>query len=195
VRRRLSPEERRHELLAFGRGFFAAYAADACSMEQIAERAGVSKGLLYNYFGGRRGFYVATIEAIAAEVTELTEPDPEGPALDALADALARYLGWVRVNDGAYRVLVQGGLGVDAEVGAIVEGLRRTTVERVLTRLGADATDPAELAAYGWVCFTEHACLDWLGRPGVGEERMVAVLLGALQGALSAAGVREMRDA
>ncbi|HBQ14174.1 MAG TPA: TetR/AcrR family transcriptional regulator, partial [Myxococcales bacterium] len=47
MRRRLSPEERREELLAFGQGFFAEHPADAFTMDQIAARAGVSKGLLY----------------------------------------------------------------------------------------------------------------------------------------------------
>lgn len=195
MRRRLSPEERRDELLAFGRGFFAAHAADACSMDEIAKRAGVSKGLLYNYFGGRRGFYVATIEAIAAEVSELTAPDPHGPFVDAFVGAMRRYLRWVAANDGDYRVLVQGGLGVDEQVGAIVERLRRQLVDRVLDRLGAKRSDAAELATYGWVCFCEHACLDWLGRPSVTEDQMVALLLGALQGALAAAGVTEVSDA
>lgn len=164
-------------------------------MDEIAKRAGVSKGLLYNYFGGRRGFYVATVEAIAAEVGELTVPEPEGPFLDALLGAMRRLLRWVRAHEGDYRVLVQGGLGVDAEVGAIVEKLRRLIAHRVLARLGVEPNDVTELATYGWVCFAEHACLDWLARPNVTEDQMVALLVGALQGPLAAAGVTEMNDA
>ncbi len=192
MRRRLTPEERREELLAFGRGFFAAHPVDACSMDELAARAGVSKGLLYNYFGGRRGFYVATVEAIAAEVSTLTQPAEEGPAIEALTAALSRYLRWVRAHDGDYRVLVQGGLGVDAEVGAIVDRLRRAIAGRALTRLAVPATDATELAAYGWVCFAEHASLEWLARPTVDEAALISVLVGALEGALR--GTTEVRD-
>ena len=91
MRRRLSPEERRAELIAFGRRFFAEHPADAFTMDEIAARAGVSKGLLYNYFGGRRGFYVATVEAIAAQVADVTAPEG-GMSFDAaLRRALGRY--------------------------------------------------------------------------------------------------------
>jgi AcrR family transcriptional regulator len=157
---RMSPGERRDALVSFGRGFFAENPADALSMDEIAARAGVSKGLLYNYFGGRRGFYVATVRAIAEEVSALTRPDPEDPPERAVADAMRRYLRWVRAHDADYRVLVQGGLGVDPEVAEILEALRRELAGRVLARLGVPRAEAMELAAYGWVCFAEHACLE-----------------------------------
>jgi AcrR family transcriptional regulator len=187
-RRRLSPEARRGELLAFGQRFFAEHAADALTMDEIAERAGVSKGLLYAYFGGRRGFYVATVKAIAAEVAERTRPEANMPFAAAFERALQRYLAWVREHGAVYRVLVQGGLGVDAEVSAIVETLRRDTVTRILARAGLRPTDALELAVYGWVCFAEHACLEWLRRPALSEDAMVQVLTGALYGAVGASG-------
>ncbi|MEC7521852.1 MAG: TetR/AcrR family transcriptional regulator [Myxococcota bacterium] len=189
MRRRLSPEERREELLAFGQGFFAEHPADAFTMDQIAARAGVSKGLLYNYFGGRRGFYVATVEAIAQQVSILTEPEGDMAFVDALQRALARYLGWVEDHGDVYRVLVQGGLGVDPEVAAIVERLRRTTVERVTSRMRVTASPALRLAIYGWVCFAEHACLEWLSQPEVDADAMLALLTGALAGAISGAGL------
>ncbi|MFK7986323.1 MAG: TetR/AcrR family transcriptional regulator [Sandaracinaceae bacterium] len=188
-RRRLSPEDRRQELLAFGREFFSEHPADAFSMAQIADRAGVSKGLLYNYFGGRRGFYVATVSAIRDEVAARTAPEPGVPFERAFGDALTRYVEWVRDHGAIYRVLVQGGLGVDGEVGDIVESLRRTTVGRIVGAMGIEPTPAVSIALYGWVCFAENACLDWLGRQdAVSASAMVRLLAGALRGALAAAG-------
>lgn len=189
MRRRLSPEERREELLAFGQGFFAEHPADAFTMDQIAARAGVSKGLLYNYFGGRRGFYVATVEAIAGQVSILTEPESDMAFVDALQRALERYLRWVADHGDVYRVLVQGGLGVDPQVAEIVERLRRTTVSRVTSRMRAKPTPTLALAIYGWVCFAEHACLEWLSQPGVDADAMLTLLTGALAGAVGGAGL------
>jgi len=188
ARRRLAPEERRSELLEFGQRFFAEHPADAFTMDQIAARAGVSKGLLYNYFGGRRGFYVATVKAIAAEVRGVTEPETDMSFAEAFRRALERYLDWVRDNGDVYRVLVQGGLGVDPEVAAVVEGLRRDTMTRVADRAGLRRSPTLDVALYGWVCFAENACLDWLGRAEVDREAMVKLLTGALLGAVAGCG-------
>ena len=98
-----------------------------------------------------------------------------------------------------YRVLVQGGLGVDSEVGAIVDRLRRTTVDRVATRAGLPRSVAVEVALYGWVCFTENACLEWLrrredsGPPDLDRAALVRLLSGALTGAI--AGCGEVADA
>lgn len=192
TRRRLSPDDRRRELLAFGRAFFAQHPADAFSMAEIAERAGVSKGLLYNYFGGRRGFYVATVSAIAEEMAAETAPEPGVPFETAFGDALARYVAWAREHGPVFRVLIQGGLGVDDEVSGIVESLRRVTVDRIVGALGIEPSPTMSIALYGWVCFAEHACLDWLGRQDeVSAESMVRLLTGALRGAMAAAGTGE----
>lgn len=172
----------------FGRGFFAEHAADTLTMDAIAERAGVSKGLLYTYFGGRRGFYVATVEAIAADVSALTDPEEGMPFAEAFGRALTRYLDWVKDNGDVYRVLVQGGLGVDSEVGAIVEGLRRRTMERVAERAGLRRGPAVDVALYGWVCFAENACLEWLTKKRLGRAAMVSLLTGALVGALAGCG-------
>lgn len=176
------------ELLSFGQRLFAEHAVDAFTMDEIADRAGVSKGLLYRHFGGRRGFYVATIEAIAGEVVMLTEPDPELPFGEAFRGALGRYLAWVKGNGEVYRVLVHGGLGVDSEVSAIVEGLRRTMTDRVAERAGLRRNAAVDVALYGWVCFAENACLEWLTKARVSQATMVEVLSGALIGALTATG-------
>ena len=87
----------------------------------------------------------------------------------------------------------------DAEVTLEKDGQRANakSVMGVLLLCGSMGTqvDVTELATYGWVCFAEHACLDWLARPNVTEDQMVALLVGALQGPLAAAGVTEMNDA
>lgn len=189
TRRRLSSEDRRVELLSFGQSFFAEHPVDAFTMDEIADQAGVSKGLLYRHFGGRRGFYVATIAAIAEEVGQLTEPEAGIPFADAFRAALDRYLAWVEDNGEIYRVLVHGGVGVDPEVSAVVEGLRRQTMARVAERAGLRRSATVDVALYGWVCFAENACLEWLNKTRVSRQTMVEVLTGALGGTLAACGV------
>ena len=64
--------DRRAELLAIGRRLFASHAYDELSIDELAARAGVAKGLLYYYFGSKRGYYVAVVEAAAAELRPMS---------------------------------------------------------------------------------------------------------------------------
>src|SRR6266699_6988019 len=93
-RRRLSVDERRAELLRVGLRLFSERAYDEIWVEEIAELAGISRGLLYHYFPTKRDFYVAVSRAAAAEAGELTAPDPSLPAPERLRagiDAFVRY--------------------------------------------------------------------------------------------------------
>jgi AcrR family transcriptional regulator len=62
VRGRERSLARRAELIAVGRGLFADTSYDALSMDDIARRANVAKGLSYHYFRSKRGYYLAIIQ-------------------------------------------------------------------------------------------------------------------------------------
>lgn len=57
VRQRMSGIQRREQLIAIGREVFAERGFDGASMEEIAARAGVSKPVVYEHFGGKEGLY------------------------------------------------------------------------------------------------------------------------------------------
>src|SRR6266851_70860 len=87
---RLQIDERRSRLLELGIKLFAKYSYDDISIDQVAEAAGMSKGLLYHYFGNKREFYVETIREASLQLRRVTEPDPSlppGPRLRAAVDA------------------------------------------------------------------------------------------------------------
>lgn len=173
--------------MRFGRRFFAEQGFDAMSMHAIAHEAGVSKALLYHYFGGRRGFYVATIESVAEEVIRATAPEPDMAFELALRRSLGRMAEFVRGNAGIFRAMVGGSVGTDPEVHAIVERVRARGLGHVAKRLGVE--QPAglfQVALYGWVCFTEAACLAWLDQPDVSEDELVELLVQSLAPALRA---------
>lgn len=62
-RRRLTPEDRRAELLDFGTQLFGERHYDDVRMDEVAEQAGVSRALLYRYFPDKRSFYTAVMQA------------------------------------------------------------------------------------------------------------------------------------
>ena len=121
----------REHLLETGRRLFGERAFDEISIDDIAAAAEVSKGLLYHYFEGKRGLYVATLEAEAATLLAETEPDP-----DELDSGLDAYLDYVEAHRPGWLALMRGGVGSDAEVSSIVEGTRQAIVDRLAATVG-----------------------------------------------------------
>ena len=75
---RLPRSARRKQLLAAAQEVFVAQGYHAAAMDDIAERAGVSKPVLYQHFPGKLELYVALLDTQAAALTK------------AVTDALAR---------------------------------------------------------------------------------------------------------
>jgi AcrR family transcriptional regulator len=183
-------QTRREELLSIGRELFADNAYDELSIDEIARRAGVAKGLLYYYFGSKRGFYVAVVEHAARELGERIESDPQAPPAERLLHALDAYLAYVDEVSEGYRAFMAGGIGSDPEVRAILLRERRRVAEQVAEGLtGAREMPPAlRTALEGWLSFIEGVSLDWLAHRDLDRAEVRALLLSALGGAL--AGVR-----
>ena len=67
-RRRMTAAERRDQLITVARTCFAEKGLDGTSIEEIAARAGVSKPIIYEHFGGKEGLYAVVVDR---EVTTL----------------------------------------------------------------------------------------------------------------------------
>jgi AcrR family transcriptional regulator len=185
ARTRLQVDERRAQLLELGLRLFSERAYDEVSIDDIAREAGVSKGLLYHYFGGKRAFYVACVEAAAEALLERTTPDLSLPEDQRARVGLEAYLDFVEQRAGAYGALVRSGIGNDPEVAAILERTRSQIVDRMLAGLGLGEPRPVfRLAARSWIGQVEAACLEWLDRRDATRETLVKLLLGALHGTL-----------
>jgi AcrR family transcriptional regulator len=59
---RMSGQERREQLLDVGRRLFAEKGFEAVSVEEIAAKAGVSKPVVYEHFGGKEGLYAVVVD-------------------------------------------------------------------------------------------------------------------------------------
>ena len=174
----------REQLLAVARRLFGERAFDEISIDDIAAAAGVSKGLLYHYFEGKRGLYVATLQAEAATLLAETEPDP-----DELDSGLDAYLDYVETHRPGWLALMRGGVGSDAEVVAIVEGTRQAIVDRLAATVGHGPL--MRVAMRGWVGMVEAAATDWVERGDVDRAQLRALLADALHHAVASAEALE----
>lgn len=186
--RRLSVDERREQLIELGVQIFSEHAYDVVSTGQIAQRAGISKGLLYHYFPSKRHFYVATVQEVARRLQEATIPDLDREFHDSLRHALGRFLDFVERNASLYRALMRSGVGSDREVEAILEARRELECQRVLSRLGVAEPPPVlRSGVYGWVGLVEAATLDWLDRRDFAKATLLELLVASLDPILETA--------
>jgi AcrR family transcriptional regulator len=185
---RLENDERRRRLLDLGARLFTENAYDEISMAQIARAAGISKALLYHYFPSKQDYFVATLAGGAEELRARVEPDPSLPPAQALSEAVDAYLRWIDDNRDAYAKLFQSA-GAVPEVRELVEGVRTASAQRILEGLGQADNARARIAVRGWLWFMDGACLDWIAHHDLQRVELHGLLLGALAGALVAAGV------
>ena len=62
ARQRMTGRERREQLISIGRTAFAELGFEGASVEEIAARAGVSKPVVYEHFGGKEGLYAVVVD-------------------------------------------------------------------------------------------------------------------------------------
>ena len=184
---RLDVDERRRQLLEAGARVFTERSYDDASMAEVARAAGISKGLLYHYFPSKRDLFVATLEAAAAELQQITEPDPSLPVAEQLVSALDAYLAWIDEHSDSYAKLMESASGSD-DVRSYMAQVRAGTVERMLQGV-VKGGDPAAVrtALHGFLWFMDGACLDWLAHRDLTREQLRDMLVTTFAGALGAA--------
>jgi AcrR family transcriptional regulator len=186
----LDVDERRRRLLALGRRLFTEHAYDEISMAAIAREAGISKALLYHYFPGKQAYFVATLTEAAEELRGRTEPDDRLGVAEQLAHSLGAFLSWIEDNEQAYVKVMQSATS-HPEVREVIGAVREATARRIIDGLGGTSA-AVETAVRAWLWFMDGACLDWLQRREIDRATLQHVLLGALFGALQAAGGAEL---
>lgn len=186
-RTRLSPEARRAQLIDLGTEMLATRTIDEVSVEEIAEQAGVSRGLIFHYFGSKHGFLMAVVQYLSGQLIEATEPDPTLEPLAQLAQSLSSYLDYVTDNRDGFVSLLRGTASADAQMRELFEQTRTALTDRVLERIpliGIAITPRVQLAVRGWIAFVEETVITWLSDPEPPLSR--DELLGMLNWALPA---------
>jgi len=123
---RLNPEARRAQLIELGVEMLATRTLDELSVEDIAQQAGISRGLLFHYFSSKQEFHLEVARAAAQELIRRTDPDESKPPLEALHGSLHAFIDYVEENPDNYKSLVRGAASGDDEMRAIFDATRAT---------------------------------------------------------------------
>jgi AcrR family transcriptional regulator len=151
---RLDPGQRRERILDAANALFAERAYDEVSIEAIASCAGVTRGLVHHYFGGRKEVYIGLLERLGA-VREQQLPPPVGRSARArVADTVSRWLDWTEANRTIWLATIARGEDIaDPDVRRVVAGLVRRAVA-LLAAHHADIADDSPRLRYALECWT-----------------------------------------
>src|SRR3954451_5854001 len=92
TRSRLTPDERRSQLLDIGVRLLATRSLDELSIDLLAEEAGISRGLIYHYFDTLHAFREAVVRRTADDLIAQTAPPAEGDPLERLRVSVTAYV-------------------------------------------------------------------------------------------------------
>jgi AcrR family transcriptional regulator len=105
---RMSGQQRREQLVAVGRGLFAEKGFEATSIEEIAARAGVSKPVIYEHFGGKEGLYAVVVDReMQALLQRITSALTGGHPRALVEQAALALLSYIEDETDGFRVLVR----------------------------------------------------------------------------------------
>jgi AcrR family transcriptional regulator len=164
------------------------------SMDEIAERAEVSKPILYTYFGSKEGLYLAYIERHGRELVDrLVAAGLEEDRPDARPQApISEFLRFVEEHRAGWIVLFREAAS-SAPIAQEVAGLRTQIIEAVRAMLDRETAGnrrlpPAatEALAHAIVGAGESLANWWLEHPDVRREEVASWYVGLVQASVRA---------
>jgi AcrR family transcriptional regulator len=166
---RLPRSARRKQLLAAAQEVFVAQGYHAAAMDDIAERAGVSKPVLYQHFPGKLELYLALLDTHCDALVDRVRGAMTATSdnKERVAGANRAYFEFVDHESEAFRLVFESDLRNEPAVRERVDRVEQLCIEAITETIMADtgvARAPAELLAAGLVGAAVTAAQFWLAR-------------------------------
>ncbi|HEY9313085.1 TetR/AcrR family transcriptional regulator [Williamsia sp.] len=151
-RARMTGPQRRHQLIEVARGLFAEKGFEATAVEEIAQRAGVSKPVVYEHFGGKEGLYAVIVdremETLLEMITSSLSKNRSRYRVQQVALALLTYM---EDRTDGFQILMRGPSTAGGDAGKY-SSLLNDAISQVEHILGSDferrGRDPALAPLY-----------------------------------------------
>jgi AcrR family transcriptional regulator len=166
---RLPRLARRKQLLGAAQEVFVAQGYHAAAMDEIAERAGVSKPVLYQHFPGKLELYLALLDEHAEALVKIVREALESTTDNKLRvqASMQAFYDFVDGEGEAYRLVFESDLRNVAPVRARVERANQQCAEMIAQVIAEDTNAPAEeahLLGMGLVGMAEVSARFWLSQ-------------------------------
>jgi len=183
---RLSPDERRSQLIALGVKMLGERAPEEISVSEIAAQAGISRGLLFHYFPTKNDFLLAVVEHANTELLARIAPDHTIDVLAMLRDSIGRYIDYVAENRTSYLALLRGPTSVSPDLVPLVDSTREAVIGLILAEAPISVPERRvirlRLGLRGWVAFAEETTLTWLREEPITRDELAELLVDSLVG-------------
>ena len=155
-------------MLSLGAEVFGQRPYDEVRIDEIAERAGVSRALMYHYFPDKRAFFTAVVRAEGEKLFEATNtpPQPEQSLFDQLRAGVLAYVHYDEAHPhGAWAAYM--GMGrTDPVLRGVEDVDSDRQANRIMDRLLEAVGEPLDsklerdlrVVVYGWVAYTFELC-------------------------------------
>ena len=182
---RLDHDERRRQILACARRLFSERSYEAVSTTDIANAAGVARGLLHHYFGTKRDLYLEVVRELMRMPSNPVPLEAPGRGLEhIIGESVDRWLTMLERNRGTWLAAVGArGLGSDPELEEILEAAREQAADRLIEALqtyeAAQAPPTTRALVRAYSGFAEAASVQWLQRGRLTREQTKTALVQA----------------
>jgi AcrR family transcriptional regulator len=180
---RLSSDERREHLLHVGVGLLGRHGTADISIEEIAQAAGVSKGLLYHYFPTKNDFLLAVLDRSQTEMDQGQVRDSELTPLEQFDRNLDEFLRFVDEHAAGYLAVVNA-RGSEQRVQELIGERRRRRVDELVALAAVMWGVPRSVARTpllvagieGWLGYSEGVIVRWLDDREIGRDDVHSLL-------------------
>lgn len=164
------------------------------SMDAMAAEAGITKPILYRYFGDRDGLMTAVAGCFAGELVARLEKivDSAEPPGERIRRAIDCYVAFIEEDPALYGFFAHHASIGGPAVRNIVDRVATTLARSVGEGLRATGTDsaPAETWAYGLVGMVHMAGARWAANPVIPRHRLIEYLTELTRFGLEGGGTR-----
>ncbi|HQF02749.1 MAG TPA: TetR/AcrR family transcriptional regulator [Phycicoccus sp.] len=180
--------ERRAQLLEAAQAVFVARGYHAAAMDEIADRAGVSKPVLYQHFPGKLDLYLALLdrhcEALENHVREALSRPTEGEGnKDLVMATIGAYYAFVGREGAAFRMVFESDLTSVPQVRQRLDTVEFTCAELIADVISADTgldDERAMLLGVALAGMAQITARHWLAQNADLSQDDAAHLIGTL---------------
>lgn len=189
--RRLPPDRRRDELLDVGADLFTEQPYENVLMADIAARAGVSRGLLYRYFPGKRDLFAAIFRRDSERLLAASPIDAGLPIDRQVLAGLDAHLDYFTTHRHNILTANRGALAGDPMVQVIITNELAVLRNRLLDALAPHGhrREVAAVALHGWLAFVRAVCVEWLQGSDLSRDEIRDLCFRTLAGMFPAGSV------
>ena len=188
ARRRLPPDDRRQALIHSALKLFNTQPYDEVSVDDIAAEAGMSRALVYHYYGGKAGVFISALQQMGDDVVAAVAKAGADNPDNWLTAGLGAYFDHIQANPIGVTALIRNGSLISREDRQVLDGIGDRMLKLMLASLGPPADSPVlKSVLRGWISMVETMGRGWLSQGQPTREELETLLPELLRAVLGAA--------